>query len=267
MTILACCYKLPERPGVYYFYDASNTLLYIGKSKNIRKRVLSHFYHSDETKRHAELISQVFHINFKCTAGELGALLLESADIKRLQPIYNKQLRKHQNLYSWTLDDNLKPILQKVDDISDNKITVGLYKSQARAKKWLLKIVEKNELCTKVLGLETTRRNCCFNYQLKRCRGACCGDESVEFHNARLMKAFKDFALIAWPWPSTIAILEKDQLTQSEEYHLVNQWRYLGSVANLNNIKVCQLPAFSRDSYRILIRFLSYENPIIIELK
>lgn len=264
--ILDCCYSLPERPGVYYFYDKNKALLYIGKSKNIRKRVLTHFYHSDETKRHAELINQTAHIDFTCTAGELGALLLESAEIKRLQPIYNRRLRKHQNLYSWVLDDKFKPVLQIVDDIADDKITVGLYKSQVRAKQWLLKLIENNELCSKVLGLESTQRNCCFNYQLRRCRGACCGDEAIEVHNNRLIKAFAEYALIAWPWQSAIAILEEDHLYQSKEYHIINQWRYLGSVADLSDMQISQLPTFSRDSYQILIRYLRYENPVIVEL-
>lgn len=266
MQIIEYCYSLPERPGIYLFYDKDNILLYIGKSKNIRKRVLSHFYHSDQTKRHAELIKQTVHIDFICTAGELGALLLESAEIKRLQPIYNRRLRKHQHLYSWVLNNEFEPVLQVVDDIADDKVTVGLYRSQARAKQWLLKLVEKNELCSKVLGLESTQRNCCFNYQLKRCRGACCGDESIEAHNARLVKAFEDFALIAWPWQSAIAILEEDHLYQSKEYHIINQWRYLGSVSDLSGTQTSQLSAFSRDSYQILIRYLRYENPMIIEL-
>ena len=265
MIILECCYSLPERPGVYYFYDKDNVLLYVGKSKNIRKRVLSHFYHIDETVRPADLINQTVHIDFKCTAGELGALLLESAEIKSLQPIYNRRLRKNQNLYSWILNNEFKPILQVVDDIADDKVTVGLYRSQATAKQWLLNLVEKNELCNKVLGLEITHRNCCFNYQLKRCRGACCGGESIESHNARLVKAFEDFAHIAWPWNSAIAILEEDYLYQNKEYHIINQWRYLGSVSDLSSTQANQLPAFSRDSYQILIRYLRYENPIIIE--
>ncbi|RKS87559.1 excinuclease Cho [Orbus hercynius] len=264
--ILDCCYTLPERPGVYYFYDNANILLYIGKSKNIRKRVLSHFYRHDETKRHADLIKQTAYIDFTCTAGELGALLLESAEIKKRQPIYNRRLRKHQNLYSWVLNDELKPILHRVDDICDDKMSIGLYRAQASAKQWLLQLIEKNELCAKVLGLESAHRHCCFNYQLKRCRGACCGRETIDSHNHRLMQAFEQYALIAWPWQSAIAIVEEDSLYQCKAFHIINQWRYLGSVADLGDTPVGPLPSFSRDSYQILIRYLQYENPVIIEL-
>lgn len=70
-------------------------------------------------------------------------MLLESAEIKSRQPIYNRRLRKHQNLYSWVLNDDFMPILYRVDDIADDEISVGLYQSQIRAKQWLLKLAEK----------------------------------------------------------------------------------------------------------------------------
>ncbi|MFQ1008561.1 hypothetical protein B6D12_08645 [Gilliamella apicola] len=70
-------------------------------------------------------------------------MLLESAEIKSSQPIYNRRLRKHQNLYSWVLNDDFMPILYHVDDIADDEISVGLYQSQIRAKQWLLKLAEK----------------------------------------------------------------------------------------------------------------------------
>lgn len=70
-------------------------------------------------------------------------MLLESAEIKSSQPIYNRRLRKHQNLYSWVLNDDFMPILYRVDDIADDEISVGLYQSQIRAKQWLLKLAEK----------------------------------------------------------------------------------------------------------------------------
>lgn len=263
--ILDSCYNLPERPGVYYFYDSNNALLYIGKSINIRKRVLSHFYKPDETKYHADMISQVATIEHKCTAGELGALLLESAEIKRLYPIYNQRLRQLKHLYSWILNQEFKPELQLIDDIKDNQISVGLYRSAHRAKEWLKNLIEKNQLCLKVLGLEKTNRSC-FNYQLRKCLGACCGQESIDTHNQRLVKAFEDFSLIAWSWKGAIAILEEDYLHNIKQWHIINQWRYMTTTESLDTISEEPLPPFSRDAYLILISFLRHNNPEIIEL-
>lgn len=262
--ILECCYTLPERPGVYYFYDSNNVLLYIGKSINIRKRVLSHFYKPDETKHHADMISQVTIIEHKCTAGELGALLLESAEIKRLYPLYNRRLRQLKHLYSWILNSEYKPELKLIDDISDEQISVGLYRSPQRAKMWLKNLIEKNQLCAKVLGLEKTTRSC-FNYQLKRCLGACCDKEPIDIHNQRLLKAFEDFSLITWSWKGAIAILEEDYLHNIKQWHIINQWRYMTTVESLDSVINEPLPPFSRDAYLILIGFLKQNNPEIIE--
>lgn len=263
--ILESCYSLPERPGVYYFYDQNNILLYVGKSINIRKRVLSHYYHLDESKRHAEMMTQTAFIDYQCTAGELGALLLESAEVKRLQPIFNRRLRQLKHLYSWVLDEDFKPSLVMIDDIKDEQVSVGLYRSQKRAKDWLKKLIEKNQLCAKVLGLEKSTRSC-FNYQLKKCLGACCDKEPIETHNQRLMKAFEEFALISWPWRNAVAICEEDYQHNIKQWHIIDQWRYMSTVESLNQVVEQPMPPFSRDAYQIIIGFLKHNNPEVIEL-
>ncbi|AZS49459.1 endonuclease [Entomomonas moraniae] len=263
--ILESCYCLPERPGVYYFYNSENTLLYIGKSINIRKRVLSHFYNINESKRHAEMMHQTTFINYQCTAGELGALLLESAEVKKQQPLFNRRLRQLKHLYSWVLTDDFKPHLMLVDEIKDDQVSVGLYQSPHRAKYWLKKFIEKNQLCAKVLELEKTTRSC-FNFQIKRCLGVCCDKEPLDIHNQRLVKAFESFSVISWQWSGPIAIIEEDHLHQLKQCHIINQWRYMTTVTDLNNPINAPLPLFSRDSYQIVISFLKHNNPEIIEL-
>jgi len=90
--------SLPEVPGVYIFYDENATVLYVGKSTNIRNRVLSHFSADYRSSSEMALSQQVRSIKTIPTAGELGALLLESSLIKSLQPIYNRHLRLAQKL-------------------------------------------------------------------------------------------------------------------------------------------------------------------------
>lgn len=86
---------LPKLPGVYVFHGDSETMpLYIGKSVNIRSRVLSHLRTADE----ARMLRQATRISFITTAGELGALLLEARMIKLQQPLFNKRLRKNRQL-------------------------------------------------------------------------------------------------------------------------------------------------------------------------
>jgi excinuclease Cho len=88
---------LPKQPGVYFFHGESDAMpLYIGKSVNIRSRVLSHLRTPDE----AAMLRQSRRITWICTAGELGALLLEARLIKEQQPLFNKRLRRNRQLCS-----------------------------------------------------------------------------------------------------------------------------------------------------------------------
>lgn len=265
MSILNCCYKLPEYSGVYYFYDNNDVLLYIGKSINIRQRVLSHFYNKNISTRHQEMMKQVATVKHTCTAGELGALFLESAEIKRLYPIYNRRLRQLKNLYSWVLDSEKKPKLLLIDEVTDNQISMGLYSSKHRANESLKNFVIDNQLCLKVIGLEKTTRSC-FNFQLKQCLGACCGKEPLLKHDERLVKAFNDKAIISWPYKGSIAIEEENPDLNLKQYHIVNQWRYMTTIENIGKVIDSPLPPFSRDAYKILISFLKNNNSQIIEL-
>ena len=88
---------LPSAPGVYIFWGDSSLPLYIGKSVDIRSRVMSHFRQPDE----ARMLAQTRRIECLPTAGEMGALLLESRLIKTRQPLFNQRLRRTKHLHSW----------------------------------------------------------------------------------------------------------------------------------------------------------------------
>lgn len=91
---------LPKLPGVYQFHGDSDTMpLYIGKSVNLRSRVLSHL----RTPEEAAMLRQSRRITWQRTAGELGALLLEARLIKEQQPLFNKRLRRNKQLCAWRL--------------------------------------------------------------------------------------------------------------------------------------------------------------------
>ena len=84
--------ELPSYSGVYRFFSSENTLLYVGKSIDIRARVQSHFQEGRKPGRHQRIMSQVSRIETQSTAGELGALLVENAAIKAETPLYNLSL-------------------------------------------------------------------------------------------------------------------------------------------------------------------------------
>lgn len=99
--------KLPAKPGVYYFLDASGKIIYVGKAVNIRKRVSSHFTHNEPDRKRQHFLREIHQV--KCTqcATELEAIVLESAEIRRLWPRYNhSQKRPAQRFGLYCFEDN-----------------------------------------------------------------------------------------------------------------------------------------------------------------
>ncbi len=176
---------LPEKAGTYYFYDEQNTLLYIGKSKNIRKRVLSHLG-NNEGKRSIEMRERIASISFELTGSELIALLKESEEIKQNKPIYNRAQRRslsHWGLY--TGKDNFGYITLHLARVSDRlEPPVTAFNNKTEAREMLTRQVEKHWLCQKLSGLYVTD-GACFHYGIRQCNGACIQKEPVKEYNRR----------------------------------------------------------------------------------
>src|SRR5450759_896385 len=96
--------EIPETPGAYLFYDENDMPLYIGKSVNLRSRVLAHFSDGHRRSKDMRIVQQVKRIDWKETAGELGALLEDARLVKELLPILNRQLRRNNDLCAFTWD-------------------------------------------------------------------------------------------------------------------------------------------------------------------
>lgn len=249
--------ELPERPGVYYFHGEGGALLYVGKSRNLRRRVQSHFQQDHASRRSLQMAQQVREIRVAPTAGELGALLLEAAEVARLQPLYNRQLRRQRELLTWTLqvaDDGLRPQLQALQQLAPDGEHAGLFRARRAALDWLRGQAREHGLCLRLLGLESGQ-GACFAAQLGQCRGACCGREPRGAHDARLRAAFGGRRLATWPWCGPVALVERDAAHELCEWHVLDGWRHLGSVRDPGEIAaLLARPAapFTRDTYRIL---------------
>ena len=252
--------QIPNCPGVYLFYGHNRLPLYVGKSVNLRDRVMSHFQGDHQDDREMRLAQQVQYIEWEEAAGDLGAQLHEARLIKTLMPIMNRRLRKQRRLYAWYWPNGeLHPRLINGEAISvaDGANIFGLFRSTRDAKNTLRKIADESHLCRQVLGLEKGRGRC-FAHQLGRCRGACCQQEPLKTHEKRAKQALAGQQLDHWPWPGRIAIHESHPKSRRPAYHLVSQWRYLGSVSNLNEADSLntQNPPFDMDIYQLLNRFL-----------
>lgn len=254
---------LPALPGVYIFHGESETMpLYIGKSVNLRSRVMSHFRTADEAK----MLRQARHVTWITTAGDLGALLLEAQMIKVQQPLFNKRLRKNRQLCSLHISQH-KPsvVYAKEVDFSHTPNLFGLYASRRAALEKLQTIADEERLCLGLLGLESLSKNRpCFRASLGRCAGACCGREPVEDHHQRLMDALERVRVMCWPWEGAVGVVEEG--SSQTQIHVINNWFYLGSVSELAEAHhLTSTPkGFDSDGYKILCKpVLSGKYPII----
>lgn len=256
--------QLPHEPGVYYFYDDKDNLLYVGKSVDIRTRVMSHFVQDHASATDAKLSRQIHHIDYRLTATDFGAQLLEAQEIKRLNPSYNQRLRRNSGLYQLQLhtdqNDFLKPTICAVKEIDNGLDSYGLYRSRRQAKQFLRKIAREHSLCLQNLGLESQSENACFAFQLNQCKGACCELEKAEDYNARLLSALEIKKRLDWPWTGPILVKETSESIETQcKTHLLYQWCYYGLVDSedaMHDYLQQPLPEFDLDIYHILVRFL-----------
>jgi DNA polymerase-3 subunit epsilon len=254
---------LPESPGVYLFYGEGETLLYVGKSRNLRQRVLSHFATDTREYKAMRLSQAVRRIDWQETVGELGALLLESRLVKTRRPLHNRRLRRAAELCAWQLEEvapgDFRPRLVSGEAADFGRAELyGLFASRREADSALRKIAAAYELCPVVLGLEKPSQpgRACFAHQLHQCRGACVGKETPGLHSARLMAALARLRLAPWPHPGPIGLVERDAFQEVEEVHLVDGWRYLGTARGETQIHELLADAgraaFDMDIYKLL---------------
>jgi DNA polymerase III subunit epsilon len=180
---------LPKTAGVYYFRNAKNEIIYVGKANNIRQRVQSHLY--DKAKKEVNMCMETANITFTETGSELLALLLESSEIKRCYPKYNRAQRRSGEsiaLFSYQDRNGVLHIATNKTKLVPNPITK--FHNATEARLFIEKLCEEFELCPKYCHLQSNVSTC-FHYQIKQCKGICKEEESVEAYNERVLKAIQ----------------------------------------------------------------------------
>lgn len=256
--------NLPTKPGVYMFYGENGAPLYIGKSVNIRNRVLSHFSADIHSSTEMKIAQQINSVETVTTAGELGALFLESKLIKEQLPLYNKMSRIKHELISIKTKPNSKGyyevFLEPIKSINVEELDsfFGFSRSRRQAKALLAATAKEFELCEKLLGLEKTSTSC-FAYRLDRCKGACIGKENPTIYNLKFETAFASMKIKTWPYSGPI-LIEESEFETKKEYFLIDKWCFLGSITvdTEGNQKTDLMNdlTFDLDIYKILRQFL-----------
>ena len=178
--------EIPNKPGVYKFYNDANQLIYIGKSKHIRKRIDQHL-RNNKTQKGATMMLEIARIEFELTGSELIALLYESELIKVHKPLYNRTLRRNNFSYGlFVYEDELSYKQLFIERLSKNTgLPLTTFTTKKEANDYMFHLVEEHQLCQKMCGLEKSTTSC-FGYQVKKCHGACLRIETAESYNERI---------------------------------------------------------------------------------
>ena len=148
---------LPMLPGVYYFHDNKGKVIYVGKAKNIKKRVVSHFTGLDISKKRQDFLRSIYSITHTVCPTEFTASLLESVEIKRLWPIYNKSQKRYEQLWGiYLFEDNRGYLRLAIDKKSKHSGPVITFSMLADAHRHLWKLVKDFELHPVLCFLDNT---------------------------------------------------------------------------------------------------------------
>lgn len=205
---------VPEETGVYYLHDENGNIIYVGKSLNIYERIQQHFRNS-ETSKALEMSNRIASVSYEITGSELLALLLESDEIKKHKPPYNRAQRRTRysySLFSYTNDEGYL-CFQVGHNVNGFQPLVS-FTSLQHAQRYLYALIERNNLCQKLCGLYESQ-GACFHHSIRQCKGACLGEELPEEYNKRAQRAIKETGFR----DSDFYIIEKGRT--NEEYSVV----------------------------------------------
>ena len=214
--------KLPKSTGVYFFRDKDGIPLYIGKAKNIKTRIKSHF--QERTNRKYQLMQETHSIDYELTGSEFLALLRESELILKFYPKYNKAQKKVSKPYTLTSYHNQKGI--EVFALHKNKIApVSWMKFYTReeAIKFMENLCQEFNLCPKYCGLQSSS-TACDHYKISTCSGVCKKDISVEEYNERVAKAVEYISR----YDESCLLLEKGRTKGEKSFIYLNKGKYAG---------------------------------------
>ncbi len=179
--------QLPAAAGIYRFKNDRGQIIYVGKAINIRKRVLGHFY--DKSTREVAMCRETADVEFELSGSELLALLMESAEIKKHYPVYNRAQKRKITQYAICYYEDRNGIMH----LAYNKLNLTpdplmIFTAISDCRNYLEDICREFSLCAKYCHLQENVP-ACFHYRLNSCRGICRGEETGNSYNLRVKAA------------------------------------------------------------------------------
>jgi DNA polymerase-3 subunit epsilon len=258
--------QMPDRPGIYYFHDAKGKIIYVGKAKRLRKRVISHFSNNDVSKRKQDLMRMVHKISFKETGNELMMSVMESIEIKRIWPLFNRSQKKFENRFGICSYVDQRGVLRL--GVVKKKKHLVLHTSfpyQLDGMRLLNKLAREHKLCPKMcfLQLETVE---CVGQEEDFCEGVCTNAEKVERYNKKVTKVIADLQTLN----PTIAVFGEGRKPNEKSCILIGKNDYLATgfveehlikKIKLDKLKKKLEPAASNEFIRSMVLNYAELNP------
>lgn len=181
--------NLPLVPGVYYFHNAKGKIIYVGKAKNIRSRVNSHFSNNSASRQKQNFINHIYSISFKECATELMASILESIEIKRLWPAFNASQKRWEDVYGiYSFEDQNGYIRLAIEKNKRNLKPITTFHYLINGQSILRQLTKDYNLCPKFCFLQTNHGKCIGIIE-EYCYSACEKEESANDYNNRVSDA------------------------------------------------------------------------------
>jgi DNA polymerase-3 subunit epsilon len=214
---------IPNKTGIYKFYDINKELIYIGKSIHIKKRISQHLKNNKTTKA-IEMRERIVSIDHEVCGSELIALLKESEQIKKHQPIYNRAQRAtnfSHGLFAYKDQKGYWNLTIKKNNLTERPLMT--FTSVQKGKAYLEHWMDEYELCQKYCSLHKTS-SACFNYNIEKCKGACVEEESVEDYNERVESLMNSLNFNG----DSFLILDKGRNSKEYSFVWVDEGEYRG---------------------------------------
>jgi DNA polymerase III subunit epsilon len=251
--------SLPNKTGIYYVHNEKGDLIFIGKSKSIKKRVNQHFTATSRNAKKMQL--EVFAVTYEETGNELIALLKESEEIKINRPSYNRSQRKTIFPFALYAEKNKEGYLAlTVRKADGRKKEITSFSTLLEGKEKLHKITSDYQFCQKVNGLYDTKKEC-FQYDIKQCNGACIGQETPEDYNARVTEFLENHQL----QNQSMVIIDRGRTVNERSAVLIENGVYKGycyydlnhQINNIDILKNIIIPMENnRDSRNIIQSYI-----------
>jgi excinuclease ABC subunit C len=269
---------LPHSPGIYKYYNALNALVYIGKAKNIRKRVSSYFNKTGLSYKTAELVKQIHRIEFTIVQSEHDALLLENSLIKQFKPKYNIELKDDKTYpYIVIKNERFPRVFLTRRKINDGSEYLGPFTSASKVRDLLLFIKQHIPLRTCSFNLSETqiekgKYKVCLEYHLGNCKGPCTGLQREEDYQmgidqikhtlkGNLNPIFQEYKRIL---KEHIAQLQFEQAARIQKK--IDDLQHYQSKSSVTNYKLANHDVFASLTHEeaVVVSYLALRNGSII---